>query len=79
MGLIFNSLGFIAATIGLILSLGIVMAQWGVTGSVVGFLIFPVALALVPWYAVFEHGNWLPLVMAYGGFILIMVGQHFED
>lgn len=38
--------------------------------TTVAMVFFPVLLGLVPWYALFAHGDWLPLAVTYGGITL---------
>lgn len=52
---------------GLILSLIIVARLTGLLGLMIGFVLFPISLLVVPWYAGFELGNWFPLIISYGG------------
>lgn len=52
---------------GLILSLIIVARLTGLLGLMIGFVLFPVALLVVPWYAGFALHDWFPLIMSYGG------------
>ena len=60
---------------GVAVNLSIVMAAtgWGFFGVVLGIFFFPVTLVAVPWYALLGLGNPFPLILTYGGFILISV------
>lgn len=45
-----------------------------VAGSIIAyisFLVAPITFALAPWYALIAWGDWHPLVIIYGGGILI--------
>jgi putative effector of murein hydrolase LrgA (UPF0299 family) len=47
-----------------------------VAGSLVaylGFIIAPVVFAVAPWYALIAWGKWFPLVIIYGGGILVVM------
>lgn len=39
----------------------------GFRGSVVAFVLFPLTLVVVPWYALLAYGSWAPMVICYGG------------
>ena len=72
----------IAGVWGFILELVILNALWGFSGVVLSFFLLPVAFVAVPWYAGVALGNWLPLILGYGGFIvggsLIRIGELLE-
>lgn len=51
------------ALVGLILTLIFVYQQWGIALSVVGLVIFPVLVALIPWVAAFGYGQWTPVLV----------------
>lgn len=53
--------------IGSLLCLGIVFDKLGFILGVIGVFLFPVAAGVVPWYAGFADGYWLPLILVYGG------------
>jgi len=58
---------------GLILSTVIINEVAGFVGVVVGFLLLPVMYIAVPWYALAAQGNFLPLLVNYGGFLLVAI------
>lgn len=64
---------------GLLLNIAVVSHVAGFWGVVVGFLVLPVTFFATPWYAGVALGDWLPLIVNYGGGIvgttLIAVGS----
>ena len=58
---------------GLFLEVAIVNEVAGFLGVVLGFMLLPVMFAVVPWYAGVVWGNWLPLMVCYGGGILTAI------
>jgi hypothetical protein len=52
---------------GSVLQLSIVYEVAGSWGVVVGIFLLPVVLLVAPWYALIAWGNWLPVVVVYGG------------
>lgn len=77
LGLPLKILGVISLIIfglwGLILLVAIVNEVAGFLGVVIGFMLLPVMFVAAPWYAVVAWGNWLPLIVCYGGGILTAV------
>lgn len=57
----------------LIICVGIVREVFGPAVSFLSLIIFPVLLAVAPWYALFAWGNWFPLVLTYGLGITITI------
>lgn len=53
-----------------ILELAIVNAVAGFIGVVIAFALAPVTFAAAPWYAGVAWGNWMPLIIGYGGTIV---------
>lgn len=76
-GSFFVILGYIAYAIfgvwGFIIELAIVNHAAGFWGVVIAFIIAPVTLVAAPWYALVAWGNWLPLLIIYGGGIFATV------
>jgi len=35
-----------------------------------GFMVLPIVFIFAPWFALFEWGNWFPLIICYGGLII---------
>lgn len=58
---------------GLMLGLNIAYALAGVAGLLVASALFPMTVALSPWYALLESADWTPLVVVYGGAVLSVV------
>ncbi|MBC8302794.1 MAG: hypothetical protein H8E55_44455 [Pelagibacterales bacterium] len=57
----------IAGLVGLSLCFDIVYIVLGPVWAFLSLLIFPVLLGIAPWYALFAWGDWLPLLVVYGG------------
>jgi len=57
----------VIATSGLIMATGLVAREWGFYAGVGAFLLWPVTLAAVPWYAALVHSEWLMVAVVYGG------------
>lgn len=55
---------------GLMLGLSIAYASAGVLGMLVASALFPMTVALAPWYALVESSDWMPMLVVYGGAIL---------
>lgn len=74
LGMPFKILGAISAIVfglwGMILTVGIVSDVAGFLGVCIGFILFPVMFVAAPWYALVAWGDWLPLLVCYGGGIL---------
>lgn len=72
----FNILGVIAFVVfglwGFIIELSIINYIAGFWGVVIGFMILPATLIATPWYALIAWGNWFPLLIVYGGWIIGM-------
>ena len=52
--------------VGLFICIGIVREVFGHTVSYLSLIVFPVLLAVAPWFALFSWGNWFPLIFIYG-------------
>lgn len=52
---------------GLIMGTGFVAREWGFYAAVGAFLLWPVTLLIVPWYAALAHYDWLMLIVVHGG------------
>lgn len=55
---------------GLIMTIGLVVNSWGALAGIAAFLLWPITLLAVPWYAAFAHGDWPMLAIIYGGVII---------
>ena len=67
---------------GLFLSIAIVSKALGTIGVIIGIFLFPVLIGFAPWYALLANGDWLPLIVCYGGMIpggiLMLIGSKLE-
>jgi len=54
----------------MIVNLAIVALEWGFTGAVVAFFVFPVTYVVAPIWAIIKYGNWFPLILGYGSVIV---------
>jgi hypothetical protein len=52
---------------GLIMGTGLVARQWGLLAGIVAFILWPITLIVVPWYAAIVNDGWLMLAVVYGG------------
>ncbi|MFQ5888670.1 MAG: hypothetical protein ACE5JR_01320 [Gemmatimonadota bacterium] len=52
---------------GLALGLQIAHALAGLWGLILASILFPLTLAVAPWYALFVWRSWLPVLVVYGG------------
>ena len=52
------------------LCLGIVISEAGFWGAVFAFLLFPVMVAVAPWYAALAYGDWTAIAVVYGGAVV---------
>ena len=43
---------------------------FGFLGIVIGLFVFPIIIAVVPWYALIAYGSILPLALIYGGAVI---------
>lgn len=57
----------VVAIAGLIMGTGLVTRQWGVLAGIAAFVLWPVTLIVVPWYAAIVNDGWLMLAVVYGG------------
>lgn len=69
----------ISGLAGFVIELMIVSEVAGFWGVVLGITLLPAVLLAAPWYALVAWGNWLPLLVVYGGLvsatILYVVGS----
>jgi len=56
-----------AIAIGLVLALAYLTRHWGLVAGAIGFVVWPLTLIAVPWYAVIEQHEWLQVAVVYGG------------
>ena len=54
---------------GLYLSWYILVDVFGVCGSLLAVLFFPLVLLVAPWYAALVHHEWFPLLLVCGGHV----------
>lgn len=62
----------VAGIWGFFLCLGIISSVAGFWGIVAGLFLGPITFVAAPLYAGFEHGNWFPLILNYGGSLAAM-------
>ena len=55
---------------GFFLCLGIISDQLGFWGIAAALFLGPITFLAAPFYAGFEHGNWFPLILNYGGGVI---------
>jgi len=60
---------------GFVLSVQIIVEQWGVPMGGVSVLIFPATMAIMPWYSGFVLGNWWILGLVWGGSLVANISQ----
>jgi len=58
---------FAAMFLGSLLSYGFVLHKLGFILGVVAAVLFPITIAVAPWYEGFAQTNWLPFILVYGG------------
>jgi hypothetical protein len=44
--------------------------MYGFAGVVIGFVVFPLTITLIPIYLLFAYGAWFPALVMYGGGII---------
>lgn len=54
----------------MILSISILYQAFGLVIAILAFFLFPLTLFFAPLYALFFQGDWLPLLVNYGGAML---------
>ncbi|HJQ61672.1 MAG TPA: hypothetical protein VJ834_02340 [Burkholderiales bacterium] len=57
----------VVMTAGIIMSTGLVTREWGIYAGVGAFLLWPLTLIVVPWYAALAHAEWLMVAIVHGG------------
>ena len=71
-----------AGIYGFILCFGIIAQNFGTFWAVASIFIGPLAWAIVPWYALISDGNYIPLLVTYGGgipaYVVFMMSMAFE-
>lgn len=70
-GAIIKGAGYVAWVVfgiwGMLLCYAIVNQVAGFWGIVLGLTFLPMTFIAAPWYAALSWGNWLPLLIIYGG------------
>ena len=46
---------------------------WGFLGAFLAFLFLPLTIMFAPWYALIALGNAIPIIITYGGALLVMI------
>lgn len=77
LGVLVFGLGIVCALFfggwGLLLSARLVNELAGLWAMIAAVVLFPLTLAIVPWYAVAAHGDWAPVAVSYGGAALTLI------
>jgi hypothetical protein len=67
---------------GLMLCFAIVQQVFGTFVAILSIFLLPFLLGLAPWYVLFANGDFMPLLVVYGGgipaIILFMLSEKFE-
>ena len=76
-GNIFKFLGFFSYIIfglwGFIVEITFIYSMWGILGALIGIVLFPAILTLVPFYILIIYGNWNLILIIYGGAVLASI------
>ena len=60
----------------------IVESAFGGVVAIISLFFFPALLGFAPWFALFAHGDFLPLLVTYGGmapgFVFFWLGYKFD-
>jgi len=71
-----------AGLYGLMLCFSIVQYVFGNVVAFISLVFLPFLLGLAPWYALFAYGDFMPLLVVYGGgipaFVLYGLSEKFE-
>ena len=54
---------------GVIVCFKIVLAVFGSMFAYIRLVFFPILFAIAPWYALLALGDWMPLLICYGGLL----------
>ncbi len=80
---LFKVLGYIAFAVfglwGVIIDFQIVSLVFGSQAAFISLIILPITFLVVPLYALLEWGYWFPLLIGYGGMVVVMVFSHISD
>lgn len=70
---------FIFSLWGLLICFQLIKYVFGEQYALISLLIFPLTLFFTPWYVLYESGNWFPLLIIYGGWlvgrVLVNIGE----
>jgi len=71
-------IGFGSAIWGIYICFAIIASDFGFIWFMIGIFVFPLTMALIPWYFVFYYSELFPLFLIYGGgtigTVLISIG-----
>ena len=70
---------FIAGLYGTFLCFWIVQSVFGTIIAFLSLIFFPVLLGVAPWYALFAFGDYIPLLIVYGGGIPAFLCFYFAE
>ena len=73
-GMILKILGYISYSVfgmwGFFVEIAFIYSAWGILGTLIGIILVPVVLPLLPFYILLVYGNWNLILIIYGGGIL---------
>ena len=71
-----------AGLYGMALCFGLVADVFGSVIAFISLIFFPILLGIAPWYALFANGDFIPLLVTYGGgipaFALFAMAEKFD-
>tara|TARA_Y100000816_G_C25686239_1_gene363218 strand:- start:27 stop:293 length:267 start_codon:yes stop_codon:yes gene_type:complete len=71
-----------AGLYGMVLCFGLVADVFGNAVAFISLIFFPVLLGIAPWYALLANGDFVPLLVTYGGgipaFVLWGLAEKFD-
>ena len=68
-----NGIAAIAWGYGLFLSVAVVIRGFGLLIGIVSILVAPITLVVAPIYGAIQFSNWSPLLVVYGGTLLLVI------
>ena len=57
--------------VGTVVCFNVIADAFGFVIAILGVLVFDIILVIAPFYALFVDGNWVPLLVVFGGGILV--------
>lgn len=55
----------------------LIWQEVGLWGTLIALIIFPAAFAVGPIWELYSTGNWIPIIVCYGGIALVMVIRRY--